>query len=158
MGGKPKDIIDIIQLNSREAISPTADKVIFVVRPELEVIRSVIFQKQCFKTEKEIYILYVPRRTIECDEELEKAGLYEEDRIKQISMDLIPLDDDLLSLELNDNFAHYMLLDDDNYKVYVKDSIARIESVFGQIKYKFAKGSDSCQILRRIKESAPVAD
>ncbi len=58
-------------------------------------------------------------------------------------MDLIPLEDDLLSLELNDNFAHYMLQDDDSYKVYVKDSISRIESVFGNIKYKFAKGSDS---------------
>jgi hypothetical protein len=46
-------------------------------------------------------------------------------------MDLIPLSDDLLSLELVDNFSHYMLQDDDNYKVYIKDSIARIESVFG---------------------------
>ena len=34
-------------------------------------------------------------------------------------MDLIPLDDDLLSLEMNDQFSHYMLGDDDNYKVYV---------------------------------------
>ena len=42
-------------------------------------------------------------------------------------MDLIPLSDDLLSLELNDHFAHYMLQDDDSYKVYIKDSIARIE-------------------------------
>lgn len=75
MGGKPAGITDIIQLNSRESIAPSSEKVVFVVRPDLEVIRSVIFQKQCFKTEKEIYILYVPRRTIECDEELEKAGV-----------------------------------------------------------------------------------
>lgn len=73
-------------------------------------------------------------------------------------MDLIPLEEDLLSLELNDNFSHYMLQDDDSYKVYVRDSINRIEAVFGQIKYKFGKGSDSCQILRRIKEAAPVGD
>jgi len=45
------------------------------VRPELEVIRTVIYQKKNFKQEKEVYILYVPRRTIECDEELEKAGV-----------------------------------------------------------------------------------
>jgi hypothetical protein len=43
MGGKPASIVDIIQLNAREPIPPNADKVIFVVRPELEVIRSVIF-------------------------------------------------------------------------------------------------------------------
>jgi len=34
-------------------------------------------------------------------------------------MDLIPLEEDLLSLELADNFSHYMLGDDDNYKVLV---------------------------------------
>ena len=48
---------------------------IFVVRPELDVINSVIFQKDHFKSEKEIHIFYVPRRTIECDEKLEKAGV-----------------------------------------------------------------------------------
>lgn len=42
-------------------------------------------------------------------------------------MDLVPLEDDLLSLELADNFAHYMLGDDDSYKVYVQNSINRIE-------------------------------
>ena len=46
-------------------------------------------------------------------------------------MDLIPLEDDLLSLEMNDNFAHYLLEDDDSYKIYVQSSIGRIESVFG---------------------------
>jgi hypothetical protein len=59
-------------------------------------------------------------------------------------MDLIPLEEDLLSLELNDNFSHYLLGDDDSYKVYVQNSINRIESVFGQIKFKYAKGTDSC--------------
>ena len=43
MGGKPNGVVDIIQLNSREFIPPSADKVIFVVRPELDVIRSVIY-------------------------------------------------------------------------------------------------------------------
>jgi hypothetical protein len=58
-------------------------------------------------------------------------------------MDLIPLEEDVLSLELADNFSHYMLQDDDSYKIYVQTSINRLESVFGNIKYKFAKGDDS---------------
>ena len=66
-----------------------------------------------------------------------------EDKISQISMDLIPLEQDLYSLELPDSFAHYCLGDDDTYKIYVQNSINRIESVFGPIKYKFAKGNDS---------------
>ncbi len=100
----------------------------------------------------------MPRRTIECDEELEKHGLYEEERIKQIVIDLIPLEEDVLSLEMNDNFAHYLLGDDDTYKVNVLNSINRLESVFGQIKHKYAKGDDSVQILKRLKDSAPIGD
>ena len=59
-------------------------------------------------------------------------------------MDLIPLEEDLLSLELQDNFSHYLLEDDDSYKVYVQNSLNRIETVFGPIKYKYAKGNVSC--------------
>ena len=69
--------------------------------------------------EKEVHILFVPRRTIECDEKLFEANMFNEDRVSQIIMDLIPLEDDMLSLELNDNFASHLLQDDDTYKVYV---------------------------------------
>lgn len=51
-----------------------------------------------------------------------------------------------------------MLGDDDSYKVYVQTSINRLESVFGPIKYKYAKGDDACQILNRLKDSAPPID
>ncbi len=48
-----------------------------MIRPELEVIKSVIFQKKGWvKQNIDFYILYVPRRTIECDEELENEKVH----------------------------------------------------------------------------------
>ena len=41
------------------------------------------------------------------------------------------LEEDLLSLELPDDFRHFMLADDDTYQVYVANSINRLETVFG---------------------------
>ena len=81
------------------------------MRPDIDTINKIIYQKEhCKKADdKEIYILFVPRRTIECDELLFENNLFQEDKISQINMDLIPLEDDLLSLELPDNFAHHML-------------------------------------------------
>ena len=73
----------------------------------------------------------MPRRTIECDELLEKHGLNTPDRVFYVALDLISIESDLMSLELPDNFAHHMLRDDDTYKVYVQSSVKRIESVFG---------------------------
>jgi len=66
-------------------------------------------------------------------------------------MDLIPLEDYLLSLELPNNFAHHMLQDDDTYKVYVQYSIHRLEAVYGKIEHKFALGKTSKQIITRIE-------
>jgi hypothetical protein len=51
------------------------DVVVFVVRPELDIIKDVIFQKKSWNTDKDFYFLFVPRRTIECDEELEKENV-----------------------------------------------------------------------------------
>jgi hypothetical protein len=67
---------------------------------------------------------------------------------------LLLLEDDLLSLELPDNFLHYTLQDDDAYKVTVQKSINRIEKLFGQIRYKYAKGNISGQIVNRLRMDA----
>ena len=68
-------------------------------------------------------------------------------------MDLIPLEEDILSLELPNNFAHHMLQDDDTYKVYVQYSIHRLESVYGKIPDKFALGKVSKTIINRIENN-----
>jgi len=46
-------------------------------------------------------------------------GLLFEDKIHHFALDLLQLDDDLLSLELPRSFANHLLDDDDSYKVYV---------------------------------------
>jgi vacuolar protein sorting-associated protein 33B len=103
---------------------------------------------------QDAHILFIPNKTIECEELLQESGLYFEDRIKSLQLDLLLLEDDLLSLELPDNFLHYMLQDDDAYKISVQKSISRIEKLYGQIKYKYAKGNTSAQIINRLKQDA----
>lgn len=98
--------------------------------------------------------MFIPNKSIECEELLQESGLYFEDRVKSLALDLLLLEDDLLSLELPDNFIHYMLQDDDAYKVQVQKSINRIEKLYGSIKYKYAKGNTSAQIVNRLKQEA----
>ena len=73
--------------------------------------------------------------------------MFEEEKVTQMQMDLIPLDEDLLSLELPTDFANHMLQDDDTYKVYVEYSIDTLESTYGAIPNKFALGKTSQTII-----------
>ena len=82
------------------------------------------------------HVLFVPRRTIECDEILNDSGLFQDatkTSITSIGLDLVALDSDLLSLEEPDNFMHHLLEDDDDYRVYVQNSLRRLESIYGKI-------------------------
>lgn len=111
---------------------------------------------------KDAHILFVPRRTIECDELLvdQKQRIEEyighawniDDRIQHFALDFLMLEDDLMSLELPDDFRHFMLADDDTYQVYVQNSINRLETIYGRIKYKYAKGNIAKLILERLHE------
>jgi hypothetical protein len=60
----------------------------------------------------------------------------------------------LLSLELPNDFSHFLLRDDDTYKVYVQNSINRIETVFGNIKYKYGFGANSVELIGRLNKQA----
>ena len=73
-----------------------------------------------------------------------------DDRIQHFALDFLMLEDDLMSLELPNDFRHFMLADDDTYQVYVQNSINRLETIYGKIKYKFAKGDVSSLICERM--------
>jgi hypothetical protein len=79
------------------------------------MINQIKFQPETMQN----YIMFMPRRTIECDEMLELNGLLIEDRVTHQAIDLLQLDEDLLSLEHPRSFANHLLDDDDSYKIYV---------------------------------------
>jgi hypothetical protein len=47
--------------------------------------------------------------------------------VDEINIFLIPIAQNLLSLEMHDSFAHSMNQDDDTYLIYVKESVKKLE-------------------------------
>ena len=45
----------------------------------------------------------------------------------EINIYLVPIGQNLLSLEMHDSFAHSMNQDDDTYLIYVKESVKKLE-------------------------------
>lgn len=53
-----------------------------MVRPDVDIVNKIIFQKDKWKNNpEEVFILFVPRRTIECDELLNQNKLFNEDKV-----------------------------------------------------------------------------
>lgn len=94
--------------------------------------------------------LYIPRWTCECDDQMNLMNMYIPEKTTFIPMNIIPFDDDLLSLEVNDSFYNSLSLEDLEFSSQAYDAIMRLEKVYGTIKYKFAKGNVSCAILNKI--------
>jgi len=82
---------------------------------------------------KEYYVVFVPRRTMICERVLEELGVYADVQIREYHLELIPFDDDLLSLELDTSYKECFLELDRTSLYYVAKSIMKLQSMFGII-------------------------
>lgn len=62
--------------------------------------------------EHEFSVVWVPRRTLVCNRILEEAGVLGDVNVKALPLHFIPLEEDVLSLALEDSFS-------DLYLVYI---------------------------------------
>ena len=101
--------------------------------------------------DKNYHLVFWPRRTILCKEALESYGVYGNLDIRDFNFDLIPLDTDLLSLELDNCFKELYIENDLSTYTYVAESLQRLQLVYGKIRTIFAKGSGPKMVLDILK-------
>ena len=56
--------------------------------------------------------MYIPRRTCECDDLMNLMNMYIPEKTTFLPMNIIPFEDDLLSLDVDDSFIHSLSLED----------------------------------------------
>jgi vacuolar protein sorting-associated protein 33A len=62
------------------------------------------------QNDHEFSIFWVPRRTLVCDQILEEEGVLGDVNIAEFPLYFVPLEKDLLSLELDESFADMYLV------------------------------------------------
>jgi vacuolar protein sorting-associated protein 33A len=62
------------------------------------------------KQPKTFHVYFVPRKTMICERVLEEKGVYGSVNIGEFQLDLIPFDDDVLSLELEWGYKELFLV------------------------------------------------
>ncbi|KAJ3118081.1 Vacuolar protein-sorting-associated protein 33 [Phlyctochytrium bullatum] len=78
-------------------------------------------------------IFFVPRRTLVCEQLFEEQGVLGDIVLGEFHLDLIPLDEDVYSLELDDAFRDLYLDGDVSPLYYLAKSILKLETVTGEI-------------------------
>ncbi|KMZ64182.1 putative Vacuolar protein sorting [Zostera marina] len=145
---------------SSEPIQTDCSKIVFLVRchPSLmEFILSNIQYDISKGLKKDYFIYFVPRRTVACEKVLEKDGIHNMITIGEFPLYLVPLDDDVLSFELDFAYRDVHVDGDTSSLWHIAKALHKLELSFGVIRNFLAKGSASVKVVE-ILESMQAED
>lgn len=136
--------------------------VIFITRPRpslMDIIaENVLSEEGRESKKKEFTILFVPRKTLLCERKLVELNV-SFINVDEYPLELIPLDSDVLSLEMESSFKECYLEDDYTSLFYIANSLMTLQTLYGTIPKIFAKGEMSKRVLdMMIRKKREAAD
>ena len=132
-----------------------ASDVVFILQPTLLATRmaaGAIKQLQASASAPEgVHLLFLPRRSFVADQVLEEEGVLGEcDTIETCEVDLLPVDDDLLSMECPAGFGQVFLHGDNSLVGGTARALLRLQLLYGMATRVHAKGTLSCAIAEAL--------
>jgi len=103
----------------------------------------------------EFHIFWVPRRTVLSDKILEEAGVLGDTNVAELPLFFFPLEDDLLSLELNDSFRDLYLAKDPTPVFLMARALMGIQQKHGLFPRIIGKGDNAkrvADLLSRMRQ------
>ena len=131
---------------------------VFMVQPTLAAARLVArsikaHQLEC-DPEPSYHVLFTPQRSFIADRVLEEEGVREDlDSLDSCEVDLIPLDDDLLSMHCPTGFADCFLHQDHTLVSRVSRALHRMQLLYGMAQHVHACGDLSCAVAQSLLEA-----
>ena len=77
--------------------------------------------------------------------------------VQNLPIDMIPLEKDVLSLEENTAIKDLYIKEDTKVLAALVRSIIKFETVFGRVKYKYAKGDYACIVKNLLEEEEKIS-
>ncbi|XP_005403153.1 PREDICTED: vacuolar protein sorting-associated protein 33A isoform X2 [Chinchilla lanigera] len=131
---------------------PAADvkNIIFFVRPRLElmdIIAENVLSEDRRGPARDFHILFVPRRSLLCEQRLKDLGVLGSFiHREEYSLDLIPFDGDLLSMESEGAFKECYLDGDQTSLYHAAKGLMTLQALYGTIPQIFGKGECARQV------------
>ncbi|KAK4353610.1 hypothetical protein RND71_025804 [Anisodus tanguticus] len=145
-----------------EPIQTDCTKVVYLVRAQLDLMKFIcshIHNDISKGIQREYFIYFVPRRAVVCEKILEEEKVHHLLTIGEYPLYLIPLDEDVLSFELDVAYKEHLVDGDTTSLWHIAKAIHKLEFSFGLIPNVRAKGKASVRvadILNRMQSEEPV--
>ncbi|KAL0298923.1 UNVERIFIED_CONTAM: Vacuolar protein-sorting-associated protein 33, partial [Sesamum radiatum] len=145
-----------------EPIQTDRTKVVYLVQAQIDLIKFIcshIHNDTSKGLHREYYLYFVPRRAVVCEKILEEEKVHELLSIGEFPLYMIPLDEDVLSFELDLAQKEYLADGDATSLWHIAKSIHNLEFSFGVIPNVRAKGKAATRvadILNRMQAEEPV--
>eukprot|EP00457_Paulinella_chromatophora_P003917 gb/GEZN01003926.1/.p1 GENE.gb/GEZN01003926.1/~~gb/GEZN01003926.1/.p1 ORF type:complete len:658 (+),score=83.54 gb/GEZN01003926.1/:41-2014(+) len=141
-------------------IQTQAKNIMYIVRPQLKLMKLIAQQVHELRqadpqTERKYSVQFVPRKTRLCERVLSDEGVLGDLETGEFPLDLVPFDDDVMSLEMSSCFKECFLDGDPTSLFDVARSLIKLESIFGTIPNIKGKGHVALrvfQLLQRMRK------
>ncbi|KAK8934362.1 hypothetical protein KSP39_PZI014643 [Platanthera zijinensis] len=135
---------------SAEPVQTECSKMLYLVRPQLNLMKFISshIQNDVSKgLQKDYFVYFVPRRTVVCEKIFEEEKVHHLLTLGEYPLYIMPLDEDVLSCELDLAFRECLIDGDASALWHVANAIHKLELSFGVIPTVRAKGKGSAKIV-----------
>lgn len=147
---------------SADPIQTDCKSIMYLVRPQvnfMKMISSHIQHDTKQNLQREYSVIFVPRRTVVCEKVLEVEKVHEMVTIGEYPLYMVPVDEDVLSFELELAYKECQVDGDTSSLWHVSKAIHKLQSTFGVIPNVRAKGkaaTNVADILSRMQQEQPI--
>ncbi|CAB4006211.1 vacuolar sorting-associated 33B-like, partial [Paramuricea clavata] len=120
------------------------DSQIYIVRPSMTQAKLISDHINADKNSgiKRTYkVIFVPKKFYVCEMILEQEGVYGDVIMEELTVDFIPMDSDVLSMEIPDFFRDYFLEGDQHWLGTISRAIMTLQTIFGTIPNVYGIGN-----------------
>ncbi|KAG5559147.1 hypothetical protein RHGRI_008911 [Rhododendron griersonianum] len=145
-----------------EPIQTECTKVVYLVRAQIDLMKFICSHVHADVSkglQREYFVYFVPRRAVACEKILEEEKIHHLMTIGEYPLYIVPLDEDVLSFELDLGFKECSVDGDMSSLWHIAKAIHKLEFSFGLIPNVRAKGKASVRvadILNRMQAEEPV--
>ena len=146
LDGKEKDLNFIMKFQE--------ETMIYIMKPNKKFFDNILqihlMLKAIIPNLKE-YIIFIPCENYDSIKQMIFSHVKDDFKIENLNIDLIPIDNDLLSLEKDSCLKEIYLDEDYTCVTDLAYSLVKLETIFGKVKHKYIKGDlglKFCNILQ----------